>query len=74
MSFAEENNYYAFDPSEDEIHHIMIGYEEGDDCCDCGGYYVERRNSNTGERFLGCSNYPKCISAWSLKTSKAGVC
>lgn len=29
-------------------------------CCKCGMYLVERTNSKTNEKFLGCSNYPQC--------------
>ena len=29
-------------------------------CKRCGGAMVERRNKKTGQKFLGCSNYPKC--------------
>ena len=28
--------------------------------CSCGRPMCERKNSKTGEVFLGCSNYPKC--------------
>ncbi len=29
-------------------------------CPGCGAVLVIRRNSATGEQFLGCSQYPKC--------------
>lgn len=28
--------------------------------CDCGHDFVIRTNKSNGEKFLGCSNYPKC--------------
>ena len=30
------------------------------DCPSCTGKLVRRRNTKTGNPFLGCSNYPKC--------------
>ena len=26
----------------------------------CTGHYVQRTNSHTGQKFLGCSEWPKC--------------
>jgi len=28
--------------------------------CECGALFTPRKNKQTGESFLGCSNYPKC--------------
>ena len=28
--------------------------------CECGSPMCERKNSKTGEKFLGCLQYPKC--------------
>jgi len=28
--------------------------------CECGSPMCERKNSKTGQTFLGCANYPKC--------------
>lgn len=29
-------------------------------CPECHGLLIQRRNSTTGARFLGCVNYPDC--------------
>jgi len=28
--------------------------------CQCGGAFVERTNKSNGNKFFGCSKYPKC--------------
>jgi len=38
----------------------------GDPCSECDGIYLDRVNKNTGEVFLGCSNYPNCKSSLPL--------
>lgn len=38
----------------------MFDHEDGS--CECGGHAVERHNQKTGDRFYGCSNYPKCVN------------
>lgn len=40
----------------------VVRVEAGSPCskAGCGGKLVERVNSYTGQRFLGCSNFPKC--------------
>lgn len=35
--------------------------------CICGARLVERTNSMSGQKFLGCSTYPKCTNTKSLK-------
>lgn len=30
------------------------------ECEECGGWLVERENSESGNKFLGCSSYPDC--------------
>ena len=34
--------------------------------CDCGKPMCERKNKKTGEKFLGCSNYPHCKNTKSI--------
>jgi ssDNA-binding Zn-finger/Zn-ribbon topoisomerase 1 len=29
-------------------------------CPECGGHLVERTNRDDGNKFIGCSKYPKC--------------
>lgn len=31
-------------------------------CTSCGGNMLVRKNSKTGHRFYGCSNYPNCTA------------
>lgn len=33
----------------------------GNPICSCGCVMLERTNKSTGDKFWGCSNYPKCI-------------
>ncbi|MBT3360858.1 MAG: nuclease [Rhodospirillales bacterium] len=40
--------------------------DSGIACPRCGGVMVERLNSGTGERFLGCRRFPRCGGARSL--------
>lgn len=35
--------------------------------CSCGAEMVMRRNKSTGEKFYGCSQYPKCKKTKSIK-------
>ena len=43
---------------------IKVNRKVGDKCTrvGCKGHYVERTNRRTGDKFLGCSAYPKCNS------------
>jgi len=36
------------------------------DCDVCGSQRIVRRNSKSGELFIGCTNYPKCKKTWPL--------
>jgi len=40
----------------------VIRVKEGNACSkvNCDGRYVTRTNKKTGEKFLGCSRFPKC--------------
>src|SRR5687768_4607434 len=38
----------------------IIANQIGRDCPRCGHPLVKRVNGKTGEKFIGCSNYPKC--------------
>ena len=35
--------------------------------CECGSPMCERTNKKTGEKFLGCLQYPKCKNTKSIK-------
>ncbi len=37
-----------------------------DDCPDCGGKRIVRKNNKTTEMFIGCSAYPKCKKTWPI--------
>ena len=40
---------------------MVIRRNIGDDCPECEtGEFVERTNSKNGNKFLGCSNFPRC--------------
>ena len=49
-----------------EAHEAMLK-EEKSKRCECGGMREERQNSQTGKKFLGCSNYPNCKKTKSIK-------
>jgi ssDNA-binding Zn-finger/Zn-ribbon topoisomerase 1 len=42
-------------------------------CINCDGYIVERINKNTKQKFLGCSNFPKCKFSKSIKLKREFV-
>ncbi len=39
---------------------LRQAYPENPACSNCGGVMLVRVNKSTGDRFLGCSNFPKC--------------
>lgn len=47
----------------------------GDKCnkADCKGTLVERTNSTTGEKFLGCSAFPKCKRSYAIDFWKSKI-
>jgi len=77
-SFTLEAEKFAEDkPIELVDQHVLLRYiklaqEEGDEsdkaevCPNCGGNIIIRRNSKTGDRFYGCSGFPKCRYTKSL--------
>lgn len=43
------------------------------DKCDrigCKGHFVERTNSKTNAKFIGCSEFPKCKRSYSINLRK----
>lgn len=34
--------------------------------CSCGSPLCERKNGKTGEKFLGCTTFPKCKNTYSI--------
>ena len=42
--------------------------------CKCGGHMIIRVNKNNSNKFLGCSNYPKCNNTLAFSVQKAGIC
>ena len=39
---------------------VADGAPQPNDLCPCGGRWSRRENSDTGGRFWGCANYPRC--------------
>lgn len=56
------NNFYS--PYKEELSKAHIAL--GGSVCKCGSPMVVRIVKNTGEKFLGCSSYPKCREKLSI--------
>ena len=38
-----------------------------DECPECGGTRIVRKNGRTGELFIACSAYPNCKKTWPIE-------
>lgn len=47
-------------PAHTPRHAVSDRAPQPDDRCTCGGQWIRRENGDSGGRFWGCSNYPRC--------------
>jgi ssDNA-binding Zn-finger/Zn-ribbon topoisomerase 1 len=55
--------------SSDHPYYVKVPDPKAGDKCNrvgCPGVLVERTNSTTGDKFLGCSMFPKCKRSYSI--------
>lgn len=50
-----------------KIHNVKNRKDEITICSECGSLMVVRSNKETGEKFLGCTNYPDCQNVEQLE-------